>query len=313
MNAIRILPCAALTLFTSALPCFGLEGIIRPEFEIIPRSPFETLSAQFPSAAAASPQVPFNITVSYSGNPLFQQAFLDAAAIWENLIPTYIDGHQGAFQFSGVVINASVNFIDGPGNILGSAGPASGGYDDSGYLLAATGTMQFDSADFSSPTGSFQDVVLHEMAHVIGVGTLWQLNGLYNPSAPSVIDPGNGQTVGRYTGTHGLLGWQAEFDENATFVPVEKGGGGGTANGHWNEGDGGAVTGYTSAITGLDARNELMTGWLNPNSFIGEVTKGSLRDLGYEVIIVPEPSVWVIGGILGCGLLLRRSHGSRSS
>lgn len=301
-------------MLSSALPCFGFEGIIRPEFEIIPRSPFETLSAQLPSAAATTPPVAFNITVNYSGDPLFRQAFVDAAAIWENLIPSYVDGRQGSFQFSGISINASVDNIDGAGNILGSAGPATGGYDDSGYLLAATGTMQFDSADFSSPTGVFQDLVLHEMAHVIGVGTLWQLNGLYNPSETSVIDPVNGQTVGRYTGTYGLLGWQAEFDEDATFVPVEKGGGNGTANGHWNEENGVADTGYISSITGLDARYELMTGWLEPGSFIGEVTKGSLRDLGYGVTIVPETSIWLTGGILCCGLLLRRRrHGSPPS
>lgn len=298
-----------LAIFSSALPSHGLEGIIRPDFEIVPHSPFKSLSVESPGTQASTSPVPFSITVNYSGNALFQQAFMDAAAVWEGLIPYYTDGHQGSLQFSGIVINASVGAIDGVGGVLGSAGPATGGYDNSGFLLAATGTMQFDSADFASPTGSFQNVVLHEMAHVLGVGTLWQLNGLYNPSAASVIDPHNGQTVGKYTGAYGLAGWQAEFDADATYVPVEKGGGSGTANGHWNEADGGGVTGYTSMANGRDSREELMTGWLNSDSFIGEVTKGSLRDLGYDVSlasVVPEPGVILIGCVVTSGLLLRR-------
>ncbi|BCX47848.1 peptidase M10 [Haloferula helveola] len=298
---------------SSAVPAFGLEGILRPDFEIIPRSPFETLSAEFPDSSLSDPPVAFSITVNYSGDAAFESAFEDAAAIWESIIPYYVDGNQGAAQFSGVVINASVVSIDGSGGILGSAGPSTGGYDDSGYLLATTGTMQFDADDFSSPTGSFEAVVLHEMAHVLGIGTLWSFNGLYDASDPSVIDPNNGQTVGQYNGAFGLLGWQAEFDSDATYVPVEKGGGSGTANGHWNEGDGGAPTGYTSSITGQDSRFELMTGWLNGGSYIGEVTKGSLRDLGYEVTVVPEPTVWLTGSLLGMGLLLRRRrHGFRA-
>ncbi|MFT7514560.1 MAG: hypothetical protein ACI9QL_003782 [Candidatus Omnitrophota bacterium] len=103
--------------------------------------------------------------------------------------------------------------------------------------------------------------------------------------------------TGQYTGANALAAWQTEFGQTAaTFVPIELGGGG-TANGHFNEVDGGAgLTGFVSNIeTGPnnDFRNELMTGWLNAPSFISNVTIGSLADLGYDVIYntaaVPEP------------------------
>lgn len=302
---VGVLVTATLAPIVSALP-----GISRPDFEIIPRSPFESLSSLSPGASLSDPPVPFSITVNFSGDAAFQAAFDDAAAYWESLIPFYIDGNAGIDTFPGLTIDASVSPIDGPGGTLGSAGPEFGGFDDSGFLLATAGSMNFDSADFSSPGGSFPDVILHEMAHVIGIGTLWADNGLYDPNAASVSDPNNSQTVGEYTGTFGLLGWQAEFDADADFVPVEKGGGPGTEDGHWNEGDLGLPTGYVSSITGLDSSLELMTGWLNPASFVGEVTKGSLRDLGYEVEVVPETSAWLAGTLFGTALLLRRRrHG----
>jgi hypothetical protein len=290
----------------TSLEAAVLSGITRPDFEVVPRSPFSSVSALAAGAGLSAPPVPFSITINYAGDSAFQQAFLDGAAYWENIIPFYINGNQGAAKFTGITISANVSYIDGPGTILGSAGPQTGGFDDSGYLLAETGSMTFDSSDFVSPNETFATVVLHEMAHVIGIGTLWGFNGLYSSSAASTTDPNNGQTVGRYTGQYGLLGWQAEFDPDATYVPVEKGGAAGTANGHWNEGDGGLSTGYISSITGLDAQYELMTGWLNPGSFLGEVTKGSLRDLGYEVNVIPETGISISVLLSGCGLMFRR-------
>lgn len=291
------------------LPAFGVIGITRPDFEVIPRSPFGTSQLQFPSSNLTDPPVPFSISINYSGDAQFQQVFLDAAAIWESLIPYYANGKQGAAQFNGIVIGASVQSIDGPGGTLGQAGPLTGGIDDAGYILATTGTMTFDADDFSSPTETLQTVVLHEMAHVLGIGTLWEYNGLYDSSAPTVADLNNGQSVGQYTGAYGLQAWQMEFDPDALFVPVEKGGGAGTMNGHWNEGDGGGATGYVSSQTGLDLQYELMTGWLDEGSFISSVTAGSLQDLGYEVDFVPsavpEPMV-MLNALLSCSLLLRR-------
>lgn len=247
----------------------------------------------------------FNITISYSGDSAYLPAFQNAEAIWEQIIPSYIDGHQGAENFDGLMINATIESIDGPGNILGSAGPTEGGYDDSGYLLATVGTMRFDSADIAGLGSNLTTVILHEMGHVLGLGTLWTYNGVYSPGS------------GQYTGENGLAGYRAEFLQPlATYVPVELGGGAGTADGHWDEVNGGAgLTGKISVLSGRDLAYELMTGWLNTDQpyFISDMSRGSLRDLGYNAVMLIEPvpeASSILMGAAAMGLaLVRRKRG----
>jgi hypothetical protein len=230
---------------------------------------------------------PFSITVNYTGDAAYKSYFTNAAAYWERRIPSYIDGHQsppgfvGTADFPGITISASTAIGDGIGGNLASARPTAGGYDNTGFFMAVTGDMIFDKDDAAVMGSNLETVILHEMAHVIGIGTLWKYNGLYDgTNAP-----------GEYTGAAGLAGYNAEFGESsATWVPVEQGGGSGTANAHWNEnetflnpGYSVANTGLTSNISGLDMRYELMTGFYEPGSyFISSVTRGSLRDLGYN-------------------------------
>ena len=59
------------------------------------------------------------------------------------------------------------NTIDGPGRILGSAGPI---YIRTANKLTITGDMQFDSEDISflKAQGNFGSVILHEMGHILG-------------------------------------------------------------------------------------------------------------------------------------------------
>ncbi|CAN0455293.1 unnamed protein product, partial [Scytosiphon promiscuus] len=74
-------------------------------------------------------------------------------------------------QKAGVlVITAGLKSIDGPGGILGSAGPTGVWQDHPG--ISYSGMMEFDSDDMQSmeDNGSFKGVILHEMGHVIGVG-----------------------------------------------------------------------------------------------------------------------------------------------
>lgn len=85
-----------------------------------------------------------------------------------------------------IFIAAFEENIDGPGNVLGFAGPGFV-YTDTG--LTATGSMTFDSSDVADllSEGSFQNTVLHEMAHVLGIGTLvsgalWNKPLLWNRS-----------------------------------------------------------------------------------------------------------------------------------
>jgi hypothetical protein len=155
-------------------------------------------------------------------------------------------------------------------------------------------------------------VVLHEMAHVLGIGTLWTYNtDLAGAGTYNLYTIGSGQ----YFGPHALAGWQNEFGQaGASYVPVELGGSGGTANGHWNEVDGGAgATGFVSNITGLDFSRELMTGWASGQFFLSTVTLGGLDDLGYIVDyskagLIPEPATAMLV-VAASGLTFRRRRG----
>ena len=207
-------------------------------------------------------------------------AFTLAAAKWESMIfgdvpdqPVTIasnscgKGSPGLFEtVDDIVIFAIIDSIDGPGKILGQAGPCFVRSEDN---LPIVGVMQFDSADVVSllAAGSFGLVIQHEMGHVLGFGTMWQTDSLLaNPSGcDSTQDP-------HFVGVQGL----AEFDRigggsyvASAKVPVENHGSPGTCDSHWRE----------SVF-----KNELMTGFLNIGSNpLSAETVASLGDLGYQV------------------------------
>ena len=243
---------------------------------------------------------PFTITVNFNNGGLTtsQQAiFATAANTWMSLLP----GYQTGISIAALNVYASGTTIDGPGGILGSGGPSS--YTlQSGLFLPTVGEMQFDTADLAAleANGTLLPIILHEMAHVMGFGTTWVLNSFYS----------NGS--GQFTGTNALAAYRTEFNQpSATFVPVELGGGAGTANGHWNEVDnGGGATGITSSLG--DMRNELMTGWLNAPYFISNTTVASFVDIGYQSapLGVPEPGTMTF---LSIGLIFIAIHRKRSS
>jgi len=230
----------------------------------------------------------FTIAVDFSGGGLTttqQDRFRDAAGIWMSLLPQY----QPGINITSLGIGASGVSIDGSGGVLSQAGPTYATVQG-GYFLATQGIMRFDTADLAAmeTSGSLFSVILHEMAQVMGFGTLWELNGVYT----------NG--TGQYTGSHGVAAYRSEFNQpGATFVPAELGGGPGTANAHWNEVDGGA--GATRVVSAQgDMRNELMTGWLNSSPYISNLTVESFRDIGYlpasSLTPVPEPSTFMLFG-----------------
>ena len=237
----------------------------------------------------ASASGTFNITLN--GLEAFsttqQTAFSSAKIFWENIITGYQPGVQtsGRFGMSGITIDTTSIATDGVGGVLGSAGPQNL-RSLGGYTLATTGAMNFDSADLGNmdANGILENIIKHEMAHVIGFGSLWQNNNLY------IADSG------QYTGSEGLTTYQAEFDSAANFIPVELDGGPGTANGHWNEEGGLNLTGITDS-NGNDMRDELMTGifYNNGKTFFSDTTIASFQDLGYTVsfpVAVPVPAAF---------------------
>jgi Ca2+-binding RTX toxin-like protein len=196
----------------------------------------------------------FDIVINYSGDPAYQSAFDAAAARWEQIITGEIPD-VGAVD--DLVIDASIVFIDGTGSVLGQAGPDQLRSDSS---LPYHGVMQFDSADIAqmAANGTLTNVILHEMGHVLGIGTIWDDLDL--------------RTSFGFTGQHALAEYRAlTGNPGATSVPLETGGGSGTAGSHWSE-----------AVFNA----ELMTGFIESAGTpmpISRMTIGSLEDLGYTV------------------------------
>ncbi len=220
---------------------------------------------------------PFNIDMSFTGFTAGQQTVItQAETYWENVLT----GYQTGIAITSLSILAESNYIDGEYGTLGYARPTDA-TKQAGFVLATEGEMTFDSADLTRlyDSGKLYDVIVHEMAHVIGFGTLWVdsepywSNGLY-------VDGSH-----EYTGTAALAAYQAEYDSLATYVPVEDEYGKGTADAHWDEDI-------------FD--NELMTGLIDNTNFISKTTLASFVDLGYVLLPVPIPSALLL---LGTGLL----------
>ena len=68
--------------------------------------------------------------------------------------------------------------------------------------------------------GTLLNVILHEMGHVLGLGTLWSLMGLRSGAS--------------YLGANALNAYQ-QVGGTGSSVPLETTGGSGTAFAHWSE------------------------------------------------------------------------------
>lgn len=213
------------------------------------------------STAANASYSPFSVKLNFQGGLTSSQMtiFEEAKSFWEN----QIIGYDGPINFTpGLTIHASGQNIDGQGGVLGNAGPNAGFYNNgaglNGKLYAAQGEMRFDTADLNwlETAGKLLDVVIHELAHVIGFGSLWTHNGLYT----------NGS--GQYTGAYAVQMYQTEFSATTNYIPVELSIGAGSNDGHWAE-------------NWLGGTNELMTSYLGTSPYISDTSLASFRDLGY--------------------------------
>ncbi len=225
----------------------------------------------------------FNVDVRFIGNASLpvRTAFANAVAKWRQVIvgsigtinnvnipagdcDTWTPALTGTVQ--NTVIFARIDSIDGPGtpgagNILGQASPCYVNANAIPFL----GFMEFDTydVDLLVARGQFEKVVLHEIGHVLGIGTIWNFQrALLDTSFTN--DP-------HYVGS----GARAQFAAINTLtysgrpVPVENTGGSGTVNSHWR----------TSVM-----QRELMQGFaVNQVQPLSRITVGSLQDLGYTV------------------------------
>jgi hypothetical protein len=204
------------------------------------------------------------------GTPLaivngIRNAFYDAERFWESRLigfspqlPVLIQRTQRPVQFVAVIEE-----IDGPGGILGFAGPSSLTELTASrpYTLSASADMTFDNQD-AVPfylLGLFDDIVRHEMAHGLGFGTLFAANRL------------NLGPFGNYTGSFALKQFRIEAKRpNALFVPLDGGGG------HWEAA--GPFFFNADTISG-----DLMIPFITDFPVVNETTWAVFADLWFKV------------------------------
>lgn len=232
-----------------------------------------SVAAAFESARARWQQV---ITGDVPDFPLTgqNQVQANACGITHPLINEVVDD---------LLILVEVVPIDGPGKVLGSAGPC---MIRGSSNLPILGVIKLDSDDLAAmdARGTLRDVILHEMGHVLGLGTLW--------SRFSLVD-GVGSEDPRYTGARAQPGFVLGGGAALNGVPVENTGGAGTRDSHWRE-------------TRLG--NELMTGFINTSGNpLSLVTVGALMDLGYQVNFGMADG-YALPGAFGAQALRGESH-----
>jgi hypothetical protein len=245
------------------------------------------------SFAATGQTAAFNIIVRYYGStvptPTRQAAFTAAEARWEQLVFGDLDDIPSFNIPAGeckrspsdpglpavnepiddVIIYARIDSIDGPGTVLGSAGPCyvrSGGNHPA---LTVLGVMRFDPSDVLALEANNQQnlTILHEMGHVLGFGTLWN-------RSPFALLSDSGQADPYFNGARAIAAFDRVGGTNYVAgpkVPVENTGGDGTRDSHWRE-------------SVFD--RELMTGFLDVGPSpqpISIVSLGSLWDMNYLV------------------------------
>ena len=209
-----------------------------------------------------------------------------AERLWESVIL----GHQGSdedVEFLLTIVPQRVGLASATGTHF---------QEIDGRIMATRGIMYINvneienvAEGLGNPGVSILDELLvHEIGHALGIGTLWTTNSLY------VTDSGE------YRGEHALAAYQAEFDPAATFVPVELAGSPDSRNGHWNQvfrsspQEGNPADPYSlSPLIGItDARGrdfaqEVMSAALDADygePFLSNTTVQAMRDLGFETV-----------------------------
>ena len=221
----------------------------------------------------AGTESPFTIQVRFLGGLTEKQkdAFKGAADRWTRIIigdlaSVTVDGEL----IDDVLIEAQGSDIDGPGGTLGMAGPRAVRPRNSGKTssIPSKGIMTFDTADLKKmeQNGTLNDVITHEMGHVLGIGKfIWLAKGLLKGAGTD-----NPTFVGKNAMKEfGILQKAVGGSGRPARVPVANVGGQGTRDSHWRE-----------AVFQDELMSGIIAGAGNP---ISRMTVASLADLGYEV------------------------------
>ena len=265
------------------------------------------------SHALGAPAAALNATVTGGGNYCIELVYTatpdaalkvnveNAAARWNRVITSALSIENvtsATFSCAGItglsLTNRNVKSVliyvqlapitsTTPGLVtLGSAGPC---FLRSTNGLTVVGGLRLNSDYLLNNVSNLQreDVVLHEMGHVLGFGTLWQGSSTIPGLPAPLANPAGASGVGNpiFVGTAALTEYLAiGGPAGSPGVPVENCGGAGTINSHWREGvaGGGAGSGFgTELMTGYASAP---AGQRNPFS---RVTIAAMQDMGYGV------------------------------
>ena len=219
----------------------------------------------------------FDITVRFigdGGTDRQREAFAGAVARWRRVITgdvgtVPLNVPAGECQSWIPAVNESINdllvyvriaSIDGAGKILGQASPC---YVNSGNKLPIMGFFELDQDDLALllSQGTLDNVVLHEMGHILGIGTLW------NYQRQLLLGAGSDDPYFTGVEARAQLASTNGFSYAGLGVPVENSGSTGTRDAHWRR----------SIFA-----NELMQGYAQPGGMpISRITVASLSDMGY--------------------------------
>ncbi|WP_170385454.1 leishmanolysin-related zinc metalloendopeptidase [Ruegeria atlantica] len=239
----------------------------------------------------------FNVEIEFYGDWTGYEAYMDAFALSAEFISsimtqglwddpqsfnTFDPTGTNIFTVDDVLIEARLTDIDGVGNILGGANVFSAREATAlDAYTAVVGLMEFDTSDAQalSTYGTWDDVVLHEMFHALGFGTLW--DNYY----PDIISQTSTQVAGQdtrrptddvyettavYNGAAGNAEYISESWTDGDQIIVETEGGSGTALAHWDD-----------DVHG----DELLTGYLDTveGAYLSDWSIAALADIGYYV------------------------------
>lgn len=179
---------------------------------------------------------------------------------WEKVITHVPCGGTRDYPAGRLLISAAQTNIDGVGNTLGSAGPDYNWNECPGVSL--TGSMEFDIADLGLLSRlDLEFLYLHEMGHVIGIGTNWEeCNTCDDDRDPEWTCPAAKKVYNDFLG----------ISPPSTADIVELRFGGGTRCGHWSE-----DTFVDEVMTGLSQGGD-------PEP-LSKLTLASLEDIGYII------------------------------
>ena len=214
-------------------------------FQVTASNGVLTLSERYAITISTKPASAFNLWVTYNGGALppanarialsaalarLEQVVTgDVGAVTyppSGLTPTtcsLVDASlmNGAF-IEDVAILMAIGPIDGASNTLARGGFC--GYGRGTLPAVITGQMLLDEVDASSASATYlQDVIMHEIGHAFGIGTLWQGS-----------TTGVGTATVLYFGTTGKAEWTTLGGPGLggpADVPLEP-----DIGAHWNEG-----------------------------------------------------------------------------